>query len=145
MRKPDYPRLDWRSARVLDTPRPCVICGRPALLLSPGKGVPCHKMCAEAWLAARKLAGVEWSSPRGGRPRPAGPTPGVQGGVPSGVPCGPGGGLAAVPGPSRGDDHLQLPLFPSSPSAAGGPGAAPPESPRRAVHSRRDHRARLAD
>jgi hypothetical protein len=42
--------LDWRHATVAD-PAPCVICGKPAHLRSPGKGRPCHKTCAENWLA----------------------------------------------------------------------------------------------
>lgn len=42
--------LDWRHRHVLDTPRPCVLCGQPAFLLSP-RGRPCHKTCAEAWHA----------------------------------------------------------------------------------------------
>jgi hypothetical protein len=42
--------LDWRHCRVLDTPRTCVLCGQPALLLSP-RGRPCHKTCAETWHA----------------------------------------------------------------------------------------------
>lgn len=47
------PGLNWRSATVADTPKPCVLCGRPALLRSPDKGVPCHKVCADAWTAQR--------------------------------------------------------------------------------------------
>jgi hypothetical protein len=43
--------LDWRHARI-GPPDPCVLCGRPALLRSPGKQVPCHKTCAENWHAA---------------------------------------------------------------------------------------------
>ena len=31
---------------------PCVLCGQPALNRSPVKDVPCHKGCAEAWIAA---------------------------------------------------------------------------------------------
>jgi hypothetical protein len=45
--------LDWRNANVSDQPAPCVLCGRPALCRSPGKDVPCHKGCAEAWIGAR--------------------------------------------------------------------------------------------
>jgi hypothetical protein len=45
--------LDWRTATVAD-PEPCVICGKPALLRSPDKGRPCHKTCAEDWLAAHQ-------------------------------------------------------------------------------------------
>ena len=40
--------LDWRHAAVGPL-APCVLCGRPSLLRSPDKGVPCHKMCAEEW------------------------------------------------------------------------------------------------
>ena len=42
--------LDWRTAMVGD-PEPCVICARPAFLRSPRTGKPCHKTCAEAWIA----------------------------------------------------------------------------------------------
>jgi hypothetical protein len=44
--------LDWRKGQVSDTPAPCVLCGRPALCRSPGRDVPCHKGCAEAWITA---------------------------------------------------------------------------------------------
>ena len=45
--------LDWRhTADVADTPRRCVICGKPALVVSP-RGKPVHKTCAEAWHASR--------------------------------------------------------------------------------------------
>lgn len=40
--------LDWRHARVLVEPRPCVLCGRRALLAEPYDQQPCHKICAEA-------------------------------------------------------------------------------------------------
>jgi hypothetical protein len=40
--------LDWRHARVLGDPRPCVLCGRTALLVEPYDNRPCHKTCAEA-------------------------------------------------------------------------------------------------
>lgn len=45
-------KLDWSNASVGD-PQPCVLCGRPALMRSPEKGVPCHKVCAERWYATR--------------------------------------------------------------------------------------------
>mgnify|MGYP001233687543 FL=1 len=38
--------LDWQAAAVRD-PRPCVLCGRPALLRDPYDGVPMHRTCAE--------------------------------------------------------------------------------------------------
>ena len=41
--------LDWRHATT-GLPAPCVLCGKPALLRSPGKKVPCHKTCAEDWI-----------------------------------------------------------------------------------------------
>ena len=44
--------LDWRKATVSDQPAPCVLCGLPALCRSPVKDVPCHKGCAETWIAA---------------------------------------------------------------------------------------------
>lgn len=43
--------LNWRHATIGPL-APCVLCGRPALLRSPDKKVPCHKMCAENWLTA---------------------------------------------------------------------------------------------
>jgi hypothetical protein len=45
--------LDWRKGQVSSQPAPCVLCGRPALCRSPGKDVPCHKGCAEAWITRR--------------------------------------------------------------------------------------------
>jgi len=47
--RPQPSCLDWRRATVA-SPAPCVLCGKPALLRSPHKGVPCHKTCAEIWL-----------------------------------------------------------------------------------------------
>ena len=44
--------LDWRHAQV-GPPAPCVLCGQPAICRSPGKGAPCHKGCAEAWITVR--------------------------------------------------------------------------------------------
>lgn len=55
--------LDWRGARVVDEPRPCVLCGKPTILLSPAKGAPCHKRCAEDWLQHREphsYSAVSW-------------------------------------------------------------------------------------
>lgn len=43
--------LNWHHATVAEA-APCVLCGQPARLRSPGKGVPCHKACAEAWYAS---------------------------------------------------------------------------------------------
>lgn len=40
------PRLDWSRASIGD-PRPCVLCGRPALLRHPDTGEPHHKACSE--------------------------------------------------------------------------------------------------
>ncbi|MGW3297639.1 hypothetical protein ACWC9S_27100 [Streptomyces xiamenensis] len=44
--------LDWSDAKHWNSrgPEPCVLCGRPAHLLS-SRGKPCHKTCAEEWLA----------------------------------------------------------------------------------------------
>ena len=42
--------LDWRHATIGPL-APCVLCGKPSLLRSPDKQVPCHKTCAEHWLA----------------------------------------------------------------------------------------------
>lgn len=42
--------LDWRHGQIGPL-APCVLCRRPALCRSPAKGEPCHKGCAEAWIA----------------------------------------------------------------------------------------------
>jgi hypothetical protein len=42
--------LDWRHGTIGPL-APCVLCQRPALCRSPVKGVPCHKGCAETWIA----------------------------------------------------------------------------------------------
>ncbi len=41
--------LDWRHAAT-GPPAPCVLCGALTVCRSPVKDVPCHKMCAEAWI-----------------------------------------------------------------------------------------------
>jgi hypothetical protein len=46
--------LDWRHGRI-GPPAPCVLCGRLAICRSPVKGEPCHKRCAEAWIAAATI------------------------------------------------------------------------------------------
>ena len=43
--------LDWRHGSTGPL-APCVLCGTPALNRSPATGVPCHKGCAETWIAA---------------------------------------------------------------------------------------------
>jgi hypothetical protein len=43
--------LDWRHGTTGE-PEPCIICGQPAICRSPAKNVPCHKRCAETWIAA---------------------------------------------------------------------------------------------
>jgi hypothetical protein len=43
--------LDWRHGTIGEL-APCVLCGQPALNRSPVKDVPCHKACAETWIAA---------------------------------------------------------------------------------------------
>jgi hypothetical protein len=43
--------LDWRHGSIGPL-EPCVLCGLPALNRSPVTGVPCHKACAETWIAA---------------------------------------------------------------------------------------------
>ena len=43
--------LDWRHGSIGEL-APCVLCGLPALNRSPVTGVPCHKGCAETWIAA---------------------------------------------------------------------------------------------
>ncbi|WP_205522316.1 hypothetical protein [Streptomyces sp. S1A1-7] len=50
--------LDWRHAKVGD-PKPCVLCGRPALMRDPDTQQPKHKVCAEAALAAPQQTETE--------------------------------------------------------------------------------------
>ncbi|GAA0717924.1 hypothetical protein Drose_34450 [Dactylosporangium roseum] len=40
-------RLDWRRNHVNWNPKPCHICGRPALMCDE-RDVPCHLVCAQA-------------------------------------------------------------------------------------------------
>ncbi|MFG2037328.1 hypothetical protein [Dactylosporangium sp. NPDC048998] len=40
-------RLDWRRNHVNWNPKPCRICGRPALMCDE-RNVPCHLVCAQA-------------------------------------------------------------------------------------------------
>jgi hypothetical protein len=35
--------LDWRKGRILDKPKPCVLCGKKTLLIEPYDSRPCHK------------------------------------------------------------------------------------------------------
>ncbi len=42
--------LDWRKGSYHDPPEPCSVCGVPTRLRSP-RGIACHKVCAERWLA----------------------------------------------------------------------------------------------
>jgi hypothetical protein len=42
--------LDWRHGTIGEL-APCVLCQRPAICRSPVKDVPCHKGCAETWIA----------------------------------------------------------------------------------------------
>ena len=66
--------LDWRHGSIGPL-APCVLCGQPALNRSPVRGVPCHKGCAETWIAihardAGHLARlIRDCTPRGGEPR----------------------------------------------------------------------------
>lgn len=41
--------LDWRRHPVSRRPRPCVLCGGPALMVD-WRGHPCHKVCAEKYI-----------------------------------------------------------------------------------------------
>lgn len=43
--------LDWRQGRIGPLAA-CVLCGKSALCRSPAKDEPCHKRCAEQWIAA---------------------------------------------------------------------------------------------
>ncbi|MDI2128747.1 hypothetical protein [Yinghuangia seranimata] len=57
------PVLDWHSPEHWNhgTTEPCVVCGEPTFLLSD-RGIPCHKVCAEAWFADHPAAVPEPSS-----------------------------------------------------------------------------------
>jgi len=71
---PARPVLDWRHGSIAPL-EPCVLCHRPALNRSPVKDVPCHKGCAETWIAAHAHDASELArlirryTPRGGEPR----------------------------------------------------------------------------
>ncbi len=45
--------VDWSKSGSAGPGEPCSICGKPAICRSP-RGVPCHKVCAEAWIDERK-------------------------------------------------------------------------------------------
>ena len=49
--------LDWTKTGSAGDPMPCVICGRPAICRSP-KGKPCHKSCAEQWIADHHIPSI---------------------------------------------------------------------------------------
>ena len=49
--------LDWRKG-LTGPPAPCVLCTRPALCRSPARNVPCHKGCAETWVATHAADAV---------------------------------------------------------------------------------------
>ena len=63
--------LDWRRGDIGDL-APCVLCGRPALCRSPAKDKPCHKGCAERWIATHAANAADLArlirahTPRGG-------------------------------------------------------------------------------
>jgi len=50
--------LDWRHAAT-GPPAPCVLCGGLTVCRSPVKGVPCHKVCAEAWITVHATSATE--------------------------------------------------------------------------------------
>jgi len=50
--------LDWRHAAT-GPPAPCVLCGGLTVCLSPVQGVPCHKMCAEAWITVHATSATD--------------------------------------------------------------------------------------
>jgi hypothetical protein len=50
--------LDWRRGQIGPL-APCVLCTRPALCRSPVKGVPCHKTCAENWIATHATSDAD--------------------------------------------------------------------------------------
>jgi hypothetical protein len=64
------PALDWKdskhwdfTAAAMDAPSPCVLCGKPSLLLSDD-GKPCHKTCAEAWFEQHPQAWAAYEEQR---------------------------------------------------------------------------------
>ena len=71
---PARPVLDWRRGTIGPL-EPCVLCARPALCRSPVKNLPCHKGCAETWIATHAHSASEVArlirayTPRGGEPR----------------------------------------------------------------------------
>jgi hypothetical protein len=66
--------LDWRHGSIGPL-EPCVLCAEPALCRSPVKNLPCHKGCAETWIATHARSASEIArlirayTPRGGEPR----------------------------------------------------------------------------
>lgn len=50
-----YELLDWRHATVSDS-KPCVLCGRGAMLRHPVTGRPCHKACHDHSVRANTAA-----------------------------------------------------------------------------------------
>jgi hypothetical protein len=52
--------LDWRHAPV-GPPAECVFGDGITICRSPVKGTPCHKACAEAWIAAHARDEREWA------------------------------------------------------------------------------------
>ncbi len=50
--------LDWRHGTIGPL-EPCVLCHRPAICRSPVKNVPCHKGCAESWIAAHARSAAD--------------------------------------------------------------------------------------
>jgi hypothetical protein len=65
---------DWRHGSTGPL-APCVLCGIPALCRSPVKDVPCHKGCAETWIARHACGASDLArlirvhTPAGGEPR----------------------------------------------------------------------------
>ena len=50
--------LDWRHGTIGEL-EPCVLCGTPAACRSPVKDVPCHKGCAENWIATHARSAAD--------------------------------------------------------------------------------------
>jgi hypothetical protein len=61
---PLWLEMNWSSggphgaAQRINTPLPCVICKKPSYLLSPSKGVPTHKVCAEEYHLVSLLTAI---------------------------------------------------------------------------------------
>ena len=49
--------LDWRHGHIGPS-EPCILCGHSTVCRSPTRDVPCHKACAETWIASHAHDGA---------------------------------------------------------------------------------------